>query len=256
MLLPATIRLEDEVLRLRGGAPPSILLPARHVAGKRQRGPYKRAARKLAKFAADQSLAAAAAKATAESPELPADDIPDAHAHSSNPDSSDSVAEHQAEEEESTHPDKGTSMTVALEAEVKELEAQIAKAVAEATRYKRANKELKERAAWVTSDSSSPVHVSRTSPASNTLLVCNICMHTSKPALLQLLSCLSILVFGVIIFATHSCFKICLPVMNCLCLLLMRPWVSMLSRCTMCLLLRLIVCVCCCWLHGSHYAIS
>ena len=34
-------QVEGKVLRLPGGAPPSILLPARHVAGKRQRGPYK-----------------------------------------------------------------------------------------------------------------------------------------------------------------------------------------------------------------------
>lgn len=37
-------QVEGKVLRLRGGAPPGILLPARHVAGKRQRSPYKRSA--------------------------------------------------------------------------------------------------------------------------------------------------------------------------------------------------------------------
>ena len=75
-------QVECKVLRLRGGAPPGVLLPARRVAGKRRRSPYKRAAIKLAKFAADQTLAgAAAARAAAESPELPAKVTPDSHAH-------------------------------------------------------------------------------------------------------------------------------------------------------------------------------
>ena len=151
-------QVEGKVLRLRGGAPPGVLLPARRVAGKRRRSPYKRAAIKLAKFAADQTLAAAAAaaaaaKAAAESPELPAKVPPDSHAHSSNPDSYDSAAEEQAEEEESTQ--HGASMTAALDAKMEELKAQKAKAVARATKYKQANKELRERAASVTPDSSS-----------------------------------------------------------------------------------------------------
>ena len=72
---------------------------------------------------------------------------------SSNPDSSDFAAEEQAEEEESAQ--HGASMTAALEAKVEQLKARKPKAVARATKYKQANKELREKAALVTPDSSS-----------------------------------------------------------------------------------------------------
>lgn len=80
-----------------------------------------------------------------------------------------------------------------------------------------------------------------TLPAMICLVVFSICIHTSRLALLQVLSLPKHPNVWRRYVTVRSWLRICLPVMHFLCLLQMRPSVSMLLRCTVRLLLRLIV---------------